>query len=57
MKTALEGLKANPPVEEWEITELFKDADKNGDGCVDVDGKSMSIEVKTKPISFLYPVK
>lgn len=32
------AVNAEPPVENWEIDELFKDADKNGDGFIDIEG-------------------
>ena len=39
LKEALIDCPAEPPVENWEIDEMFHEADKNGDGVIDVEGK------------------
>nr|CAB3267148.1 troponin C, skeletal muscle [Phallusia mammillata] len=39
LREALEGVSADPPIENWEIDELLKEADKNGDGVIDVEGE------------------
>lgn len=36
------AVNAEPPVQNWEIDELFKEADKNGDGCIDIEGKAIA---------------
>ncbi|XP_039265021.2 troponin C, skeletal muscle-like [Styela clava] len=37
LKNALMSLNVDPKVETWEVDELFRDADKNGDGSIDVE--------------------
>ena len=39
LKEALMSLHADPEVETWEIDELFNEADVNGDGVIDVEGR------------------
>ena len=38
LKEVLDRCGANPPVESWEVDELFREADKNGDGGIDIEG-------------------
>uniref|UniRef100_H2Z3W4 EF-hand domain-containing protein n=1 Tax=Ciona savignyi TaxID=51511 RepID=H2Z3W4_CIOSA len=44
LKEALSSTSANPPVETWEVDELFREADKNGDGVIDIEEWSMWME-------------
>lgn len=46
LKSALLGFEVNPKVEDWEVDELFKDADKNGDGSIDVEGMNERLLLK-----------
>jgi len=39
LRQALICLSADPPVETWEVDEMFQEADKNGDGYIDVEGQ------------------
>ena len=34
----MDGLPADPPVVQWEIEELFNEADRNKDGKIDIEG-------------------
>ena len=46
LREVLENCGADPPVEKWEVDELFQEADRNGDGVIDIEGyllKSVSL--------------
>jgi len=48
----MDGLPADPPVVQWEIEELFNEADRNKDGKIDIEG--MNVEHYKELVKKLY---